>query len=358
MKEPEPDTDVDKGLEVKAGEVNELNAAGRDITQIINNYQNMDIDQLKELVEEMVHASIVSQIEEIDTESPATPEEVAKGKKTLTEAEAARNAGINFDPDEVMRLSKVARKGGSNIVAEGYARESYRLYEMNRDLKGMCQAKNQLAFLRRDLGDHDGALLHYKEALRIEIDAEYPKGKSISLSGMAWSLAKLGERERSYRLFDEALEIRRSLPEKGGDLETLLNNYGSIMISDGNLSGGQELLEEALRLSKERNASHLVETVNLGRIALFKGEFEKSKTLMEEAMTGFEKDSFQRGIGTALYYLGKIHLLTGEYEKAGELANDSREIFRNSGDDARVALVTDLLLQVAERSTSNEIVDF
>ena len=78
MKEPEPDIDVDNGLEVKAGDVNELNAAGRDITQIINNYQNMDKDQLKELVEEMVHASIVSQIEEIDTESPATPEEVAK----------------------------------------------------------------------------------------------------------------------------------------------------------------------------------------------------------------------------------------------------------------------------------------
>ena len=368
MKEPEPGMGEDKSTEmgnaeITAGEVSELNAAGRDIagrdiTQIINNYQNMDKDQLRELVEEMVHASIMGQIEDIDTESPATPEEVAKGEKTLIEAEAAREAGINFDPDELIRLSGVANKSGNVIIAEGYVREALRLYELNRDRKGMSRAKNDLGFLKRERGDHEGALLHFKEALKISIDADYSRGRASSLGAMAWSLAKLGEKERSYRLFNEALEIHRSLPENNSSVETVLNNFGSIMITDGNLSGGQELLEEALSSSKERNAPFLIETVNLGRIALFKGEFEKAKSLMEEARTGFERESHQRGVGTSLYYLGRISLFTGDYSEAEQLATECREIFKQSGDDARAALVSDLLVQIAERSTLNEIVDF
>ena len=126
---------------------------------------------------------------------------------------------------------------------------------MNRDREGMSEAKGELGFLKRERGDHEGALLHFKEALKIAIDADYTEGRASVLGAMAWSLAKLGEKERSYRLFNEALEIYRGLPENHHRIKVVLNNFGSVMITDGNLSGGQELLEEGSKARARRETS-------------------------------------------------------------------------------------------------------
>ena len=56
--------------------------------------------------------------------------------------------------------------------------------------------------------------------------------------------------------------------------------------------------------------------------------------------------------------LAKISLLTSDYDMAEELSNKCREIFEKIGDETRAAKVTELQLQIAERSTLNEIVDF
>ena len=211
--------------------------------------------------------------------------------------------------------------------------------------------------LRRLLGDYPGSIPFHKEALRVAVDTSYPKGKANALGGMGWSIGKMGDLERAGKLFQESININRSIPDNNHNLVVALNNYGSTLVSNGDLNGGEELIQEALELGEESGKDCYTQLTNLGRIAMFKGEFEKAKSLFERTRDRIGSDHV-RGEGTTLYYLAKISLLTSDYDMAEELSNKCREIFEKIGDETRAAKVTELQLQIAERSTLNEIVDF
>ncbi len=346
-----------RGLEVTASDVGEFRLAGRDVTQIINNYQNMDKDQLKELVEEMVRSSIMRQISEIDVQSNATSEIVKKGEKTLVEADAAQNAGVPFNPDEYMKLATVATRCGRIIIAEGYVREALRLYERENIGIGMVNATIRLGHYRTLQSDYPGAIEHYQHAMKLGIEIDYPKGKADSLGRMAWAVFKQGHRERAFAMFREAIQISREL-ENNVSLKFHLNNLGSAMVTSGNFAEGQNLLEESLQIDQDLGEYGDIQKINLARVALFKGELDKAKLLLEGVRTHYEEETFKRGIGTCLYYQARIHLLEENFDESGKLAVDCRDIFQETGDENRADLASELILQIAERSTLNEIVDF
>ena len=138
-----------RGLEVTASDVGEFRLAGRDVTQIINNYQSMNEEQLRILVGEMVQSAIMEQIEGIDAGSESEPQltiiETKRGVDALIQAEAAQKAGITFDPDEIMKLARTAIFCGRYAISEGYTREALRLYQKEGDSPGEIWANNLLS---------------------------------------------------------------------------------------------------------------------------------------------------------------------------------------------------------------------
>ena len=68
---------------------------------------------------------------------------------------------------------------------------------------------------------------------------------------MGWSIGKMGDLERAGKLFQESININRSIPDNNHNLVVALNNYGSTLVSKGDLNGGEELIQEALELGEE-----------------------------------------------------------------------------------------------------------
>ena len=126
---------------------------------------------------------------------------------------------------------------------------------------------------------------------------------------LASAFAERGLSDPARSMFDEALATGERSPR-------LLNNLAGILISDGELSRGEQLLREALAIQPGMTDSQ----VNLAALLVTQGAAAEAEALLEEALAAQPRD------GQALSVLGSIRFTQGRSEDAETLFRRAVEV--------------------------------
>ena len=200
------------------------NIAGGDLTQIIHNYQGMDEDQLKEVVEKLVQNSLMTKLADLgigpETKAEDTeldPEEEEHVDEVLEATEAAESSGIEFDPWEYLTLGNAAKLRGRIFPAEGYCREALRLFLESGDREGEASALGVLGNIALHRADLDEAERLHKESLAISREFGNREGEAASLNNLGLITENRGDLDEAERLNNESLAIKREIGDREGE---------------------------------------------------------------------------------------------------------------------------------------------
>jgi tetratricopeptide (TPR) repeat protein len=142
------------------------------------------------------------------------------------------------------------------------------------------------------------------------------------LQGLAVPYQGKGEHDKALPLYQEALEIARTLPAEHKDvLANSLNNMGAVLISLGRLAEATPLCQEALRITRELPAGSpgLMSAVNnLATLYDRSNDIDAAVPLYEEYLKFVlnQKEQDHAAVITALGNLGHAHLTLGNLEAA------------------------------------------
>jgi non-specific serine/threonine protein kinase/serine/threonine-protein kinase len=207
----------------------------------------------------------------------------------------------------------------------------------------LASSLNDLALLKWNRGDIDGAERLYREALRIRRKAlgnEHPDLWS-TLNNLAVLLADRGDGDEAEPLYREALRIRRkALGDEHPDVATTLSNLALLLASRGDLDGAEPLYRESLRIRRkvlgDENPDVAVSLGNLATLLHDRGDLAGAEPLYREAIRirrktlGDEHPDVAVGLNT----LGVLLFSRGDLDGAEPLYREALQIRRKAlGDE-------------------------
>jgi tetratricopeptide (TPR) repeat protein len=225
------------------------------------------------------------------------------------------------------------------------------------------------AILLRQTGDFSKAEYALHEALRFQKEAAYrsPDVKdgriALTLNDRGVLYYKNDNILKAERDFIEGLELVRGpvkrLPEIVEIVEclaVLLNNIGSLYLTNGRNGDAEESFEEALaiyeRLSKLSVGMVLVERAtvlnNLGALLISIGEFSEAEIKLKESLS-IRRELEERGVayhkvrvGSTLNNLGILHLKREEYSEALDLFQEATDLIEKIASKSSLDCKADL----------------
>jgi predicted ATPase/DNA-binding SARP family transcriptional activator/Tfp pilus assembly protein PilF len=152
----------------------------------------------------------------------------------------------------------------------------------------------------------------------------------------------LAYRQTDYRgartYYEQSLEIRRSLGDRGG-IASCLNNLGIIIMEQGDFDGAQPYYEECLAICTE--IGHQKGTAaclqNLGSIQLNQGNFDGAAEMYGRSLSIRRELGDSAGIARSLTNLGDVADVRKDHAAAGSLYQESLELRRELGDRLGIA---------------------
>ena len=177
---------------------------------------------------------------------------------------------------------------------------------------------NNLASLRQDLGDLDGAEGLYREALA----NQRRLGRHPNVAVTANNLASLLEERRRYpeaeALFRESLDIRRErFGPRHASVARATHNLARLLVAEGALDEGESLARQALSLRREVLGDRHFETaasmILVARVRAARGERAAAEPMMRDALavTQAALGAGHPAIIAAQYALGLLLLDAG-----------------------------------------------
>ena len=145
-----------------------------------------------------------------------------------------------------------------------------------------------------------------------------------SLADVAFSTFFRGDLRTAVELQRQALAIHRRIDETGAKAAYAVNNVCAMEIERGDLAAGEQHCEQSLALSSRFPGEVGLDLaagslVNLGEVALRRGDFERAKHLHLRALALREQSAGSDGIGWNLAELGNVELRRGNYAEAEDL---------------------------------------
>ena len=196
-------------------------------------------------------------------------------------------------------------------------------------------------------GDYKQAEIATNEGLRLYQYLADRMGVARSRSYLGWITLAQGDLERAKTFTEDLAQspelVDRDIPDRG--LETL----GWLAWDQGDIQQGKSLLEESLRISRERGDTRgiLYGLINLGFAAMLLGDYEQATTLTEEGLTLSRQLGDQPGIVYLLCNLGTIAQEQGDHERAVELFKESINRNQKLGNKAILAELMEGIAGVA-----------
>jgi len=243
-----------------------------------------------------------------------------------------------------VNLALALRARGSYREAETEAAAGLAIYRASPDVgeRALALAVNNLAGLRKELGDHDSAVALFQEALETKLrrhgDADHlDVVRGLGNLGTALEAAgRLGEAELHYH---RALETFDRLPEEDREKyrssrASQLQNLGGLLLARGELDAARPLLEESLEIRRQlfgadyyRNATPLRD---LARLDQATGDLDAAEEKLRLALE-LQRQGQGPGhpeVAVTLRRLASLLLERGEAEAAREAAEEALAIFR------------------------------
>jgi predicted ATPase/DNA-binding SARP family transcriptional activator/DNA-binding CsgD family transcriptional regulator len=163
-----------------------------------------------------------------------------------------------------------------------------------------------------------------------------------ALEGMGWLTQYQGDYKRARATYEEMLELSRELGDKG-NVATALNSLGTVAAQRGDSERAKALLQENLdvieELEGEGNPSTNLKRFHafnlLGYLAIYEdGDYARGTTLWEQSLALAREVEDTDRIGTTLANLGHPALLQGDYEKAKSLSEEALEFAHELGNSS------------------------
>jgi tetratricopeptide (TPR) repeat protein len=133
------------------------------------------------------------------------------------------------------------------------------------------------------IGDHDTAIKHYRDALKILEQLDDRVNFAWSLVSLGYVLTAFPEKiQEGIRLAEHGLEQFRELGDKQM-ISRALNNLGEIYRTANDYESAGKVYEECILISEEIGDRHRygINLANLAYVALNQGDYDKADALMK-----------------------------------------------------------------------------
>jgi tetratricopeptide (TPR) repeat protein len=171
-----------------------------------------------------------------------------------------------------------------------------------------------------NLGEADGALELYEQALSIRRKIGDERGAAASIHNIAMCQSKRGNIQKAFLLYNEALEIKSMLKDNVGVVRTL-SNIGAIYRRMGDFSKAMQYLRQAQELAQEiglKQGEILVDH-NMGVISWAQGNIDDAKKRLVNCATYWHQKNIQNTLlASVLRDLAEMGAELGEFNEAEE----------------------------------------
>jgi predicted ATPase/DNA-binding SARP family transcriptional activator/DNA-binding CsgD family transcriptional regulator len=192
------------------------------------------------------------------------------------------------------------------------------------------------------LGAALGRFWHFRNDLgegiswMVRVLAEGEPGASPArvkaLEGMGWLTQYQGDFQRARAIYEEMLELSRELGDKG-NVATALNSLGTVAAQSGDNERARALLQQNLEVIEELEEGSPATKLKrfhafnlLGYLAIYgEGDYARGTTLWEQSLALAREVGDIDRVGSTLANLGHPALLQGDYEKAKSLSEEALE---------------------------------
>jgi predicted ATPase/DNA-binding CsgD family transcriptional regulator len=155
------------------------------------------------------------------------------------------------------------------------------------------------------------------------------------LAGLGHLALWQGDLARAEASAKEGLELSKEAGlQKGAIAADLLIVVGEAAVrTKGESERAKELLEEALALSREAKDDRCIawSLGSLANVSHSQGDHERAKELYEEALTLSRRSGGAETVGAQLLSLGYEYLLEGDHERAARLNEEAARLLRERG---------------------------
>ena len=127
---------------------------------------------------------------------------------------------------------------------------------------------------------------------------------------------------------------------QSGNIKTGLSlacELGEFWWRQGYTLEGLEWIEQLVQLWETKDNLHARGLIQAARLLRARGDYERSKTLCNDALIICKQQNDSKGIASAISILGTIELFYGNREKALQLLEESTHIFRQIDDQWHIA---------------------
>jgi len=148
-----------------------------------------------------------------------------------------------------------------------------------------ARALHSLGILIADRGDAAGALAYFEESGELFREAGELDWMARSLNSQGGIARDLGEFERAERVFEECVDIRRTLEGAGRSLAIVLGNLAMVALDQQDLARARAIGEECLEMARETDQwVHAVTMQFLADVAVEQGDGERARELLRGAI--------------------------------------------------------------------------
>lgn len=207
------------------------------------------------------------------------------------------------------------------------------------DRSTVANLENELGFLAELRASFDGALAHYREALRIRRDLGDLRALAESYNNVGYAYYLLGEYDNAAVFNEQSLSTYR---ETGNQEGVMLASQamGILQTARGSYEEALKALLESLRISRELDdlAAEAVAEGYIGRVRHLQGRYAAAAELYDGALEKLADLGDQRGVAEFLLRQAELALSTGCFDAARKAADRASGLLDEDDNAARRAL--------------------
>jgi len=181
-----------------------------------------------------------------------------------------------------------------------------------------------------------GAAYEAAQARALRIRQKLAPGSAVeaaSLRDLAISSFFRGDLRRGIELQQQALAIHQRIDENGSRVAYAINNVCAFEVERGDLAAAEPICARSFALSRRFPGEvgltlGSASLINLGEIALRRGDFERAREFQLRALALQEQAAGPEGIGWNLWELGDVALRRADFAEAEELYVRAEKLLR------------------------------
>jgi tetratricopeptide (TPR) repeat protein len=223
-----------------------------------------------------------------------------------------------LDNGESEAAARIAGALWSFMWTRGYLTEARRWLESALQSKELsvpvrAGALRACGILAHDQGDYPRAQACFQEALDLRRQLDDKGGVAGALNALGVLLLNRGEYEQSRAYYEEALSLFQQLGDSSR-IAVALNNLGVLAerLHDYTLAGDyyRQSLDLARRLDDREGTAWALD--NLGNISYLRGDYSGALPLLQKSLTLFKEIGSKQGIVTAIEHIAGVAGASGQ----------------------------------------------